>query len=79
MATIDQLKTALGNMFYKDLSRFEPGAKGVAVGEYLRVYDEGESFKLRFLNGTPPSQRKPIMDRLDLAKVPYSCGDDYTL
>lgn len=80
MASIDDVKKAIGqSLFYKDLARFEPGQKGVVVGDYLRVYDEGESFRLRFLLGTPPSQRQPIKDRLRAAKIEFSEDKDYRL
>ena len=79
MATMDEMKRALGNMFFKDLARFDSGAKGVVVGDNLRVYDKDGSFELRFLNGTPPSMRKPVTDRLDVAKIAYDLGPDYSL
>jgi hypothetical protein len=80
MPSIDDLKKAIGpSLFYKDLGRFEPGRKGVVVGDYLRVYDEGETFRLRFLLGTPPSQRKPILDRMRAAKLEFSEDKDFRL
>jgi len=78
MPTIDEVKKAIGpSLFYKDLARFEPGRKGVVVGDYLRIYDEGETFRLSFLRGSPPSQRKPVMDRLRAAKIEFTEGKDF--
>ena len=77
MAAIDQLKTAMGAMFFKDLNRFDPGHRGVVIGDYLRVYDTDDGLVLRFLAGTPPSQRQPIKDRLATAKVEYTIGVDF--
>ena len=80
MASLDDVKKAIGSsLFFKDLSRFDPNARGVVVGDYLRVYDEGDSFRLRFLLGTPPSQRQPVTDRLRAAKIEFTQDKDFRL
>lgn len=80
MPSLDDVKKAIGqSLFYKDLARFEPGKKGLVVGDYLRIYDEGESVRLRFLLGTPPSQRQRVLERLRAAKIEFSEDKDYRL
>ncbi len=79
MATIEDLKRALGNAFYKDLARFEPGKVGVVLGDNLRIYLEGDAFVLRFLAGTPFNTRKPVVDRLRQAGLTVSEGEDFRM
>ncbi len=79
MARLDDLKRALGGFFYKDLSRYEPGKQGVAIGENIRISLEGDSFLVRFLAETPYNVRKPLLDRLTQAKIPHEVGEDFTL
>lgn len=77
---MEELKRALGtNLFLKDLSRLEPGKKGVAVGEVLRIYEDKGSYTLSFLRGTDEKTRKTYRDRLDLAKLGYKLGPDFSL
>lgn len=77
--TIDELKKALGNIFYKDLSRYEPDKVGVAIGENTRIHLEGDGFVVRFLKETPYGPRKVILDRLVQARIPHTIGEDYRL
>ena len=77
---MEELKRALGtNLFLKDLSRLEPGKKGVAEGEVLRIYEDKGSYTLSFLRGTDEKTRKTYRDRLDLAKLGYKLGPDFSL
>lgn len=76
--TIDELKKALGNYFYKDLSRFEPGRKGIVIGETVRIaLGDDDSVSVRFLYGTPPAGRQPILNRLEAVKVKYVLEGDF--
>ncbi|MBX3468931.1 MAG: hypothetical protein KF878_18835 [Planctomycetes bacterium] len=77
---MEDLKRALGStVFLKDLARVEPGKKGVAVGEVLRIYDDKGVYTLSFLRGTDERTRKQYRDRLDLAKLEYRLGADFAL
>lgn len=77
---MEELKRALGTtVFLKDLSRVEPGKKGVAVGEVLRIYEDKGSYTLSFLRGTDERTRKTYRDRLDTAKLSYRVGADFSL
>ena len=75
--TLEQLKKGLGNLFYKDLSRFEPGKQGIVIGENIRIAVEGDGFVVRFMDGLPPSQRKPTTDRLTQLGAKYTLGEDF--
>jgi hypothetical protein len=77
MASKDDVKKALGNLFFKDLDRFDPGNEGLVIGETTRVYTGGDEVELRFLLGSPPNQRQGIMDRLKVAKIPFVEGKDF--
>lgn len=75
----EDLKRALGTTtFLKDLSKVEPGKKGYAVGEVLRVYEDKGLYTLSFLRGTDEKTRKQYRDRLDQAKVGFKLGADFT-
>lgn len=75
---MEDIKRALGGVFLRDLSRVEPGKKGVVVGEAVRVYDEKGGYVLAFLKGTDEKTRKSYRDKFDLAKVAYKVGPDFT-
>jgi hypothetical protein len=77
--SLEQVKKALPGMFFKDLSRFEPGKVGFAIGENLRIHEDPEKgLVVRFLRDTPYGPRKQLFDRLELSKVAYTVGDDFT-
>lgn len=77
---MEELKRALGTtVFLKDLARIEPGRKGVAVGEVLRIYEDKGSYTLAFLRGTDERTRKQYRDRLELSKINYKLGADFEL
>ncbi|MCO5171938.1 MAG: hypothetical protein M9894_37030 [Planctomycetes bacterium] len=77
---MEELKRALGStVFLKDLSKVEPGKKGVAVGEVLRIYEDKGAYTLSFLRGTDERTRKQYRDRLDLARLEYRVGADFAL
>ncbi len=77
---MEELKRALGTtVFLKDLSRIEPGKKGVVVGEVLRIYEDKGGYTLSFLRGTDEKTRKTYRDRLETARLTYKVGPDFAL
>ena len=76
---LDKLKKAFAGTFAKDLSRFEPGQEGLALGEHVRIRAGEDKVTVSFLRGTPPNQRKIHLDRLKAAEIPYTAGDDFVL
>jgi hypothetical protein len=77
---VDDIKRALGgNLFFKDVSRVEPGKKGFQVGEVLRVYQEKDGYVIAFLRGTDEKTRKTFRDKLTTGRVEYKVGADFTL
>lgn len=75
--TLDELKKGLGTYFYKDLSRIDPNARGIGIGENVRIYVDGEGYKVRFLLGMPPGSRQPILERLKRLNVAHTVGPDF--
>lgn len=77
---VEEIKRALGtSVFLRDVARLEPGKKGVQVGEVLRIYEEKGGYSLSFLKGTDEKTRKTYRDRLDLSKIQYKVGADFSL
>ena len=77
---MEDIKRALGgNLFFKDVSRVEPGKKGFQVGEVMRVYDDKGSYTVAFLRGTDERTRKNYRDKLATANIAYKPAPDFTL
>jgi hypothetical protein len=49
------------------------------VGDNLRIIqDPTKGYVLSFLRGTDEKSRKQYRDKLDLAKISYKMGEDFT-
>lgn len=77
---MDEIKRALGsNLFLRDLAKLEPGKKGVAVGESVRIYEDKGGYLLAFLRGTDEKSRRVIREKLDTARISYKPAPDFAL
>ena len=77
---MEDIKRALGStIFLRDLARVDPTKKGLVVGDNLRIIqDPAKGYVLSFLRGTDEKTRKQYRDKLELSKIAFKLGEDFT-
>jgi hypothetical protein len=75
---VDEIKRAFSSVFTRDVRAVEPGKVGLIVGDNVRIYKEGNGYRVAFLTGTDLGTRKQITSKLDDNGISYQVGDDFT-
>lgn len=77
---MEDIKRALGStIFLRDLARVDPTKKGLVVGDSLRIIqDPTKGYVLSFLRGTDEKTRKQFKDKLEMSKIAFKMGEDFT-